>query len=300
MDYQEKVALIDNQVNKGIVASAVAKSLLAEHNMANYSKPLETWLKERIMSNTLGNMLINDQRIFVIDLAKKVCCDIYYVTTTISAGSDIKGFDIDPILIQFVNDVLVDNSAEDAIAECKSMIDNSPTAYADTLVINDKLIIYTEESGDVPTNTTIKDMGGFTDEFINETCEDLGIDLSTQSADSIEQLVGNLLVNPHGYACPPNKYHVELTIAPHPNYTIDNLQKRIIGRLHYKRNKGDIFVKDFVIVKRNDNGEYDVSMSIYDVVRDMDDMKSMLEYRFGATSGKPWYRSKITAIIPMN
>jgi hypothetical protein len=87
-------------------------------------------------------------------------------------------------------------------------------------------------------------------------------------------------------------YVVKLHIKYHPNYTIDDLRSRINGRLHYHwRNIGvkNIYVEQVI------DGSY-VAQIIMFSDHDLDTINEMIAYRFGRTSGKPWYRCIVAAV----
>ena len=290
LNYNTKVACIDNKVNKSIVANAVCRDILADNGLEHFSKELENWLKAKIMESSLADMLVNEQRMYVIDLAKKVCCDICFITSA-NATSNCS-ISIDPVLTSFVNNVFDDNEIDiqDVIDECYDEIENCPfDTYKDTIIIDDKMFVYTEESGEVVNKNKLE---GTLKEFVEDVCEKIGVTLAEHVAANVETLVGDILGNPNGFVCPPNKYTLQLHINPHPNYTTENLKKRIISRLHYQRNKGDICIKDFSIVQ-NESGDFDVRMAIYDVIDNVDTMYDNIAFRLSKTSGKPWYRCEI-------
>ena len=94
-------------------------------------------------------------------------------------------------------------------------------------------------------------------------------------------------------------YLVELHIGYHRNYTIDNLRERINGRLHYQWRL--VGVKSIYVEKLCD-GSYFAQIVLFSD-NDLDTIKEMIAYRFGRTSGKPWYRcvvADVTEQTPAN
>lgn len=91
-------------------------------------------------------------------------------------------------------------------------------------------------------------------------------------------------------------YHeVVLTIGYHPNYTKSGLVERIVKRLHYDREKKSFDIKN-ITIDQLANKSYRVFIALTDEIDTESEFINNIEYRLGATSGKPWYRCKIEDI----
>ena len=93
---------------------------------------------------------------------------------------------------------------------------------------------------------------------------------------------------------PSKNFRVWLHIKHHPNYTIDNITRRIKHRLNYHK---DGVENSGLAVFAHANGTFDavVTLSFLDEVY-VTTAEKFMTYRFGRTCPRKWYNSKVTKI----
>lgn len=144
MTLEEKVGLIDNKENKLLLAEGIADNILSKNNIGD-NQLLRTWLIERISADTLYDILMKGQKLYVLQLAKKCACDICFIVN----GFDDKDFDVTMQSFGTIGAFVLNTIGEfhinvdDIVSEVEETA--SVIGYEDTLVIDDTMYIYNNE-----------------------------------------------------------------------------------------------------------------------------------------------------------
>jgi hypothetical protein len=238
LDMKQKIGVIDNEENRLSVATAIANDIFDSYNLSrNYN--LRTWLIDSIASDPLADIICNEQKLYIVELAKKCAADIAYIKHD-SFDSDnfltiVRGFGDIGAFIEKVYTEFELNFDDFVVTACETA---STIGYEDTLLIDDTMYVYDNGTED------------------------------------------KIFV------------HVMYSIEYHPNYTAANLRHRIAKRLHYK------WATDIkaIVVTENEDKTFSVYATFFAPKCDKDTLKDMVSHRFGASSGRPWYRCKVKEI----
>lgn len=244
MNAKEKISVIDNATNKTLVATAIANNIVVANGLNKDEKASETfksWLMENLMDETLADIIMNEQKVFVVKLAKKMATDICYNEQVATLDDFKAALDKYDYVGLFVSSVAFDTLL---VPDFKSFLDEvTETAkligYEDTLIVNDTMYVY--------------DNG----EDAERTC-----------------------------------YKATFEVGYHQNYTPANLRRRFEKRMAHKW--AECKVKSIIVSKEEDDTF--TAEVVFLTNEDLEVVTDRLNYRFGKTSGRPWYRSKLLKV----
>lgn len=241
MNTKEKIEFIETAELRNKLADAIAEDIFQANNL---EEPfLKTWLADNIRKQTLADIILGEQKVYVIRLAKKIATDICFIEQ-VEDGEDFNiALDRYGELGDFVHNAIADfdlsyfEFVDEAIDESKE------AEYADTIIINDCAYV-----------------------FDNDT----------------EKKV-----------C----YKATIRTKHRTNYGLAFFRKRVQNRMAYYWE--DCEVK--LIETFEENGKYIAEVTFL-TSDGYDTTLSDLNYRFGATSGRPWKNSvvaNLTTIKPI-
>lgn len=242
MTTKEKIEVIECTELRNKLADAIAEDIFQANNL---EEPfLKAWLADNIRKQTLADIILGEQKLYVIRLAKKIATDIcfieragdsrYLFENAIANYGELGDF-VRKVIAEY--DLDLDEFADEAIEESKE------TDYADTIIINDCAYV-----------------------FDNDT----------------EKKV-----------C----YKATINTKHHTNYGLGFFRKRVENRMAYYWENCE--VKLIEVFEKN--GKYTAEVTFL-TPDDYDTTLSNLNYRFGATSGRPWKNSvvaNLTTIKPI-
>jgi hypothetical protein len=239
LNIADKISVIDNHDNRLSVAYAITQDILATYNLMQEGS-IGTWLIDCIVKDTLADIICNEQKVYIIELAEKCASDIAFIKhDSIEKDNFLtiaRGFgNIGAFVERVVNEFELDFDTM-IVTACQTA---SVIGYEDTLLIDDTMYVY--DNGETE----------------------------------------RMLVK------------ATFSIAYHPNYTLGNLRRRIVKRLHHK---WETDIKAINIVENEDKTFTADAVFSFDYKMGLEDLKKMLEHRFGSTSGKPWYRCKVEEV----
>ena len=240
MNTKEKIELIETAELRDKLADAIAEDIFQANNL---EEPfLKTWLADNIRKQTLADIILGEQKLYVIRLAKKIATDICFI----ERAGDSRYFFDNAIanygeLGDFVMKVIAEYNlnlgefADEAIEESKE------TDYADTIIINDCAYV-----------------------FDNDT----------------EKKV-----------C----YKATICTKHRTNSGLGFFHKRVENRMAYHWKNCEVkLIETF-----EKNGRYTAVVTFL-TPDGYDTTLSNLNYRFGATSGRPWKNSVVAHLTTIN
>lgn len=242
MNAKEKISVIDNANNKELVAKAIADNIIVTNGLDKDEKAantLKTWLTISIMQDSLADIIMNEQKVYVVKLAKKVAADICYTEQVATlndfkaamekfgyVGTFLSAVVFDPILVGNVNEFL------DEVTDTANLI-----GYEDTIIVDDTMYVY--DNGE-------------------RTC-----------------------------------YSAEFEVGYHQNYTLANLHRRFEKRMAHKWPECEV---KSIIVHQEEDDTFTAVVVFLSNEDDLDAITDKLNYRFGKTSGRPWFRCKLLSV----
>lgn len=138
----EKIGMIDTRENRMIVAEGIANGIFIENKLEG-NDTLKTWLIDAIMADTLADIIDNEQKFYIIELANKCAADIIYSMqdkVTIDNFMEVcEGFGC---IGKFLGSVCSDLDIDLSDFYCKAADTASVFGYEDTLIINDTMYVY--------------------------------------------------------------------------------------------------------------------------------------------------------------
>lgn len=147
MTTKEKIEMIETTELRDQLADAIAEEIFNENNL---EEPiLKTWLADNIRKKTLADIILGEQKLYVIRLAKKIATDICFIEQT----GDSRYFfenaianygELGDFVMKVVSeyDLDLDEFVDEAIEESKE------TDYADTIIINDCAYVFDNDTED--------------------------------------------------------------------------------------------------------------------------------------------------------
>lgn len=241
MNTKEKIELIETAELRDKLADAIAEDIFQANNL---EEPLlKAWLADNIRKRSLSDIILGEQKVYVIHLAKKIATDICFIEQVEDGELFNIALDRYGELGDFVHNAIADfglsyfEFVDEVIEESKE------TKYADTIIINDCAYV-----------------------FDNDT----------------EKKV-----------C----YKATISAKHHTNYGLGFFRKRVENRMAYHWKNCE--VKLIEVFEKN--GKYTAEVSFL-TPDGYDTTLSNLNYRFGATSGRPWKNSvvaNLTTIKPI-
>ena len=145
MNTKEKIELIETAELRDKLADAIAEDIFQANNL---EEPiLKTWLADNIRKKTLADIILGQQRVYMVQLAKKIATDICFIEQV----GDSRYFFEDAVanygeLGDFVRKVIaeydldLDEFVDEAIEESKE------TGYFDTIIINDCAYVFDNDT----------------------------------------------------------------------------------------------------------------------------------------------------------
>lgn len=143
MNAKEKTNVIDTMENRLALSKKIAHEVLVQNQIEDETDVLYGWLVDNISSDSLYDIINNEQKLYVVKLAKKVAADICYMeqvsdyehfyNAAVKYG-DLGNFVIGVIL---TNDI---NGINDFMAEVSNV--SNVIGYEDTMIVNDTAYIY--------------------------------------------------------------------------------------------------------------------------------------------------------------
>lgn len=258
LDFSTKVSAIDNYNNR----MEVAQLIISDFDINGQTFPkLNNWLMRRLCSRSLGTLLTSD---FAL---KKMAANKLLTDAFVKTRGDEDGF-------------------------LKAL---SCNAELGTFIALNIGMSIKEWFDDVSDNGLYKEYVDMCedDDFLGNLDSDgnerVKIDFDKTDDESLDTIVFDDV----RYTLITTKdWVLKLNIGYHKDYTIENLKKRIIGRLSYQF---DVEIKSIFITKK-DNGFYAEVRFTCSSWHDEETIYDEMEYRFSKTSGKPWYRSSIKSV----
>lgn len=240
MNTKEKIELIETTELRDKLADAIAEDIFQANNL---EEPfLKTWLADNIRKQTLADIILGEQKLYVIRLAKKIATDICFIEQT----GDSRYFfenaianygELGDFVMKVVSeyDLDLDEFVDEAIEESKE------TDYADTIIINDCAYVFDNDTED-------------------KTC-----------------------------------YKATIRTKHRTNYGLGFFRKRVENRMAYHWKNCEVkLIETFV-----ENGKYTAEVTFL-TTDGYDTTLSNLNYRFGATSGRPWNNSVVAHLTTIN
>ena len=145
MTPKEKIEMIECVELRDKLADAIAEDIFQANNL---EEPfLKTWLAENIRKQTLADIILGEQKVYVIRLAKKIATDICFIEQT-SDSRYLFDYAIDNYgeLGDFVMKVIaeydldLDDFADDVIKVSKQ------TDYADTIIVDEFFYVFDDDT----------------------------------------------------------------------------------------------------------------------------------------------------------
>lgn len=147
MNTKEKIELIETAELRDKLADAIAEDIFQANNL---EEPfLKTWLADNIRKQTLANIILGEQKVYVIRLAKKIATDICFIERAgdsrylfedAIANYGELGYFVKKVIAEY--DLDLDEFADEAIEESKEI------DYADTIIINDSAYVFDNDTKD--------------------------------------------------------------------------------------------------------------------------------------------------------
>lgn len=147
------------------------------------------------------------------------------------------------------------------------------------------------------------EIGAFVLDVISDN--DIVIDVFADKCKQVASVIGyedTLVVDDTAYVFDNGSegnricYKATFKIDYHKNYTCDNLRKRIVRRFRHDWKSCDVRLVEVVC---NDDKTFTATATFLTDISDVNVISDMIGYRFGANSGKPWYRIHNTELVKL-
>lgn len=244
MELREKVQLLDNKENRGVVANGIASEIMSENGLTD--ERIKIWLVGVIStSGSLYEIMTIEHRLFIEELGQKLVNDVCYVEGcrneeefkyAVGGYGEICEFITRNFSLSEIADMLEDVSLyiggkEDVAVE-----------YGNTLIIDKTAYMYDNSKS--------------------------GFD---------------------------HRYVAVLQIKNHSAYSERIIAHRIKNRMKYHWSDEERVI-DLVSVEFDSEENVWNAKVIFRTNEDSVDVLNRLNERFGKTSGKPWYNSKVVEV----
>ncbi len=145
MNTKEKIEMIECAELRDQLADAIAEEIFNDNNL---EEPfLKTWLADNIRKQTLADIILGEQKVYVIRLAKKIATDIcfiekvgdcqYFLDNAIANYGEL-GYFINNVVAEY--DLDLNEFVDEAIEESKEI------DYADTIIVNDCAYVFDNDT----------------------------------------------------------------------------------------------------------------------------------------------------------
>lgn len=144
MNTKEKIELIETAELRDKLADAIAEDIFNIYGLNDLF--LETWLADNIRKQTLADIILGEQKVYVITLAKKVATDICYNEQVDDVGLFNTALDRYGELGVFVHNAIADFDLSYFEFVDGSIKESKEIDYADTIIIDDCAYVFDNDT----------------------------------------------------------------------------------------------------------------------------------------------------------